>query len=528
MVRNHAPLSSALNEKLERVLNSVSEIFSLSRSRFSREVFARQHLPYTAPQEHKFSPQCPETFQCVPIPAVLKNVLEVPHITDMVFSPTPAQQGHLPNATILTDFRDGTIYKNLMNIIGPSEINTIFLLLYADEVEICNPLGAKRDTHKLFLVYFSILNIHAAHRSQLKAIHLALVARHEHVTRHGHQKVFMPIVEDLLQLKNEGLTLQTERGIIQAKALVLAFCGDNLSMHSIGGFNTSFAKGRICRFCMAHSDNIKSLTNESKCVLRKDHTHADQLSSIAINEDVRRVYGVSKPSPLLSLEYFSVCTQLLPDVMHDIFEGTVSHVLRNVLNGLVSDSVLSVADLDRISTFCYGYYDRKNRPEQVTQSFVCQKGGLKGSASQKWCLLRLLPLIFFSSIPEGNHHWEIYLEFREIADMVLAEEVPLAWVPYLQHKIEQFLQNYMGRYPASGITPKMHYLVHYPRIMSQLGPLTQYWCMRFEAKHQYFKRLSSRTMNFRNICKTMASRHQLLQGYQLHGLGTSNVSCNGA
>lgn len=170
------------------------------------------------------------------------------------------------------------------------------------------------------------------------------------------------------RLENEGLILQTERGVIQAKD-VLAFCGDNLSMHSIGRFSGSFSRGRICRFCMAHSDDIHAITNESMCNLRKDDIYSEHLASNAVNEDLKRMYGVSGSSPLLSLKYFSVCNQLPPDIMHDIFEGTVSHVLRNVFSGLVSDSVLSLADLDKIRTFSYGYNDRKNRPEHVTQSF---------------------------------------------------------------------------------------------------------------------------------------------------------------
>lgn len=136
-------------------------------------------------------------------------------------------------------------------------------------------------------------------------------------------------------------------------------------------------------------------------------------------------------------------------------------------------------------------------------------------------------MIFSGNIPEGNEHWEIFLEYREITDMLLAEEVPEAWIPYLEYRIEQFLQRYMSTYPDASVTPKMHFMVHYPRIVSQLGPLVQYWCMRFEAKHQYFKRLATRTMNFRNIAKTMASRHQLLQGYQLSSLGATDILCTG-
>lgn len=98
--------------------------------------------------------------------------------------------------------------------------------------------------------------------------------------------------------------------------------------------------------------------------------------------------------------------------------------------------------------------------------------------------------MFSSQIPEGNEHWEVYLDFMEIVDM------PFSWLPYLHLKIKMFLEHFKACYTNSTVTPKMHYMVHYPRIIEQLRPLAQFWCMRFEAKHQYFKALASRTMNF--------------------------------
>ena len=58
-------------------------------------------------------------------------------------------------------------------------------------------------------------------------------------------------------------------------------------------------------------------------------------------------------------------------------------------------------------------------------------------------------------------------------------------------------------------------MLHYPRAIQKLGPLVQFWAMRFEAKHNFFKRVSHVTCNFRNICKTMAFRHQIVQCYNL-------------
>lgn len=41
------------------------------------------------------------------------------------------------------------------------------------------------------------------------------------------------------------------------------------------------------------------------------------------------------------------------------------------------------------------------------------------------------------------------------------------------------------------------------------------WAMRFEAKHNYFKRLVEKINNFKNITYSLARRHQALQAYSL-------------
>lgn len=42
------------------------------------------------------------------------------------------------------------------------------------------------------------------------------------------------------------------------------------------------------------------------------------------------------------------------------------------------------------------------------------------------------------------------------------------------------------------------------------GPVVNFWCMRYEAKHNYFKSLAQRVKNFRNIAKTLSNHHQRL------------------
>ena len=59
---------------------------------------------------------------------------------------------------------------------------------------------------------------------------------------------------------------------------------------------------------------------------------------------------------------------------------------------------------------------------------------------------------------------------------------------------------------------------HFLFLYDRCGPLVRYWCMRFEGKHNYFKDLAHHVKCFKNIAKTLATRHQhLMCSY----LGTS-------
>lgn len=47
----------------------------------------------------------------------------------------------------------------------------------------------------------------------------------------------------------------------------------------------------------------------------------------------------------------------------------------------------------------------------------------------------------------------------------------------------------------------------------RFGPLINHWTTRFEAKHKYFKHLANVMGNFKNICYSLALRHQLYRCY---------------
>lgn len=88
--------------------------------------------------------------------------------------------------------------------------------------------------------------------------------------------------------------------------------------------------------------------------------------------------------------------------------------------------------------------------------------------------------------------------------------------------ITEFLKSFQSLFPDK-FTPKIHFLVHYPRLIEQHGPLRAHWCLRYEAKHLYFKRVASVVNNYQNIAKTLAQRYQMRQCWEAQSAGNHGL-----
>ncbi|XP_065654849.1 uncharacterized protein LOC136081463 [Hydra vulgaris] len=153
-----------------------------------------------------------------------------------------------------------------------------------------------------------------------------------------------------------------------------------------------------------------------------------------------------------------------------------------VIKGLVKDKFLTVCELRNIlKNFKYGITERCNKPlpSNVPLNLVSNNKHISGKAVE-----------------------------RKICQIILSPVIDIEWIPVITHLIARH-HELLARLNPKSFTPKIHFLVHYPRMISQFGPLRLLWCLRFEAKHQYFKQIAHRVKNFRNITKTLAERHQM-------------------
>ena len=70
-------------------------------------------------------------------------------------------------------------------------------------------------------------------------------------------------------------------------------------------------------------------------------------------------------------------------------------------------------------------------------------------------------------IPEDDSHWSNYLLMIEIADFLFAPEISTEEVGYLKVQIEEHYSAFCLLYPSASLIPKMHYLIHTPRLITK-------------------------------------------------------------
>ena len=88
-------------------------------------------------------------------------------------------------------------------------------------------------------------------------------------------------------------------------------------------------------------------------------------------------------------------------------------------------------------------------------------------ASQMWNFAVLLPLMVGDKIPEDDTKWECFLLLVEITKICTARVTSIAAANYLSALIEQHHRLFKSCYPTVSLIPKTHYMVHFPRLLTQ-------------------------------------------------------------
>ncbi len=70
----------------------------------------------------------------------------------------------------------------------------------------------------------------------------------------------------------------------------------------------------------------------------------------------------------------------------------------------------------KTASFLYQHTDKVNRPQPIPKMFLSQ-GTIGGNGHENATLLRLLPLLVSSVVPEGDVAWAILMELKEVVEL---------------------------------------------------------------------------------------------------------------
>jgi hypothetical protein len=449
------------------------------------------------------------TFTYVPILQTLQQLLLKPEVISVL------ETKRSEDLKVYASPLHGLHIKN--NELFRASVDGIRIGLYFDDFEIVNPLGTARKKHKLSAFYWVLCNIPLELRSTLASIQLCILCKSVDLNHFGVEAVLKHFLQDVATLEEHGIYI--DRLGRHVHGTISHIVCDNLAAHTLGGFQESFGPNvhKPCRFCLV--DNVE-LQNETvfadSFVLRTKENYDIQVSEVKNDASKASVYGLKRNCIIHNyLLYFHITEGSPPDVAHDLLEGIVPFEIAICLQQFIAAGLITLVTLnDRLIRFPYSYTDRVNRPQVIGSNFS-KKQSIGGNASENRTLLQLLPLIIGDCIPNENIFWELLMQLKDIVQLAFAPIFTESSIVYFDTVIKSHRLLLREAFPKLKFKPKHHFVEHYPALVKRYGPLVYFSTMRFEGKHAYFKSVAHKGRNYKNVCKTLAGKHQLMQAYYM-------------
>lgn len=410
------------------------------------------------------------------------------------------------NEDCLCNYLDGQKWQDYQD-----KDNVVLLRFYGDDFEPANPLGSRKSLYKIGTIYYQCEGFPTEMLTKTENSLMALCYYADDVKEFGWKQVLKPFLDELRSLEETGFDLTIDGKVSSFKVAVSTLTGDNLFLNSILGYVESFSANYPCRHCLVEKRDFSTTFVEDSTKVRTCDNYDSSISDLSISTT-----GIKENSALNVLSSFHAATNYVQDVMHDVFEGVCLYDMKLICSQLINDGIFTLNDMNsRVQSFNYGYYDVGNKPPVITKAHLDAEQ-LSMEAVQAWCFVRIFSFAVGDLVPRGNKYWQLYILLRQIMDIICAPYVHRKEIDLLRVLIKEYLTMRMELFADVGLKNKHHHLVHYPRLIEQVGPLSRFWCLRFEAKHQRAKKLIHLSGNFKNVPKSIASRHQLDVAFKIY------------
>ena len=103
--------------------------------------------------------------------------------------------------------------------------------------------------------------------------------------------------------------------------------------------------------------------------IREAHKHHCELLNTALHSHAATTYGVVKDSILNTSQYFYVTEGLVPDIMHDVLEGSAQLEMKELMKYLINNENITLKEVNsQIENFPYSPNDVCDKPSTISQT----------------------------------------------------------------------------------------------------------------------------------------------------------------
>lgn len=463
-------------------------------------------------------------FQYISICETLQKLLSLRFYREAYINSVSYEKGVFKHATCGSYFRDGP-FSNL--VLLENEFPPALIQIYSDALEINE--GRHKES-SLTAFYMSVRNIDDIYMSQHRNIHLVGLCRTSDINNEIRgkgkdlNKIQNVITQDLLKLESGIPVTYDENGILVTKTLkgsLFTGVNDNKGHSEMFGLVESTNATYFCRFDLMTREESKTCTNIKKIRGLKRPSggleYYRPFIEAKTKTDYKETKGIALVCSFATLTFVSIVDAMSVDIFHDFMEGLIPIILRRFFELLIRHSIFGLDEINSIVLgYDYGVSDRPHRPSVINlESTTLGQGGV-----QLLNLFIRIPFMFdtLRSDKRVNPLLCLFSQLIRILQIASSTTITERMLIELECLTKIFLdksKDGLGKWdPVTKkitkfkLTPKAHWLLHYPDVVRMLGPLFPLSTMRYEAKHPFFKKLCRLISNQNDLLHFLAIKHQ--------------------
>jgi hypothetical protein len=234
--------------------------------------------------------------------------------------------------------------------------------------------------------------------------------------------------------------------------------------------------------------------------------------AIESGEKCSDTHGIRRRCLFNSLEAFHSIGSFPFDAMHDWHEKVATTDCQSVILAMVKKGKFSLESYNNLlSCLKLKSYECGDRPLPIkpTAEKLCGKAM---SVNQH---LRMMPLLVYELVGEDDEDEliDLLLVLHKLNELIMSDALaPGDILEFETLLVEYFDLRKSCEEKSPGtflkLTPKPHFLEHYPNQAIRFGPNLCVGTARYEGKHRVFVGYSDASKNFINVVKSVSIRHQ--------------------